>query len=359
MDSSVFIFVPAGYLKNDYFDLIIDHHGHGAIIDPSNSEKPSYPEKFRQGYQLFESRKNAILVLPQAARNKSSGAAGKFSEFGGFENFISELTLFLKQNDRIKNNAVLRQIHISSFSGGYQITAFDISQNSPELIEKIKSVALWDSFYGRENDYFDWVLNKKNTFFSMYTPSGGTVALNRLLRDSVRTMASVVDSVYYPDQKSRHPFIQYTHRSHGNVANGEFAYARYLQQLPLDDIDIQIPELLSAIPGPNGITITWSGQDNGHLSGYRLYCSGDSKNWQLLADTDQLTAQENSYFHSTKARYHYRLQAVSDLGTDTGGSVLSCGCSAMRTFLFCWYMPKTAAWQEMYADLHPIPFYIP
>ena len=96
-DSSVFIFIPDGYLQSANFDLIVDHHGHGAIIDPQNNDKLSYPEKFRQAFQLYESRKNAILIIPQAARNKSSGAAGSFTEMNGFKNFIDEVTVYLKQ----------------------------------------------------------------------------------------------------------------------------------------------------------------------------------------------------------------------------------------------------------------------
>jgi hypothetical protein len=314
-DNSVFIFIPAGYIKKDFFDLIVEHHGHGAIITPHNEIKLSYPEKIRQCYQLFESRKNAILVMPQAAYNKASGAAGKFAEPSGFERFLSELTLFLKNDNVIFSDADIRQIHISSFSGGYNITAMDITQNSPELVQKIKSINLWDSFYGQEEIYFDWVLNNERNFFSTYTPTGGTVSLNRLLADSLKSRAMPFDSIYGPINKIGDRFIQYTHRSHGNVARGEFSYERYLQRLPLEDLDIRPPLLLSAIGNDDGIDIHWAEQMNPHLKGYQLYYSKDGNNWDVLAGMDELRTGATSFFHKTDRPSYYRLQAISDLNT--------------------------------------------
>ncbi|TFG98222.1 MAG: hypothetical protein E4H13_10090, partial [Calditrichales bacterium] len=147
-DSSVYIFVPRGYQKKAYYDLVIDHHGFGAIVDPANREKTSYPESFRQDYQLFTSGKNAILIMPQAARNAANGATGKFGRMGGFQRFIEEIGTFLKHEEILNMNASLRDIHISSFSGGYQIMAMDITLNPPEFLTHIRSVNLWDSFYG-------------------------------------------------------------------------------------------------------------------------------------------------------------------------------------------------------------------
>jgi len=314
-DNSVFIFIPAGYIKNDFFDLIVEHHGHGAIINPHNNIKVSYPEKFRQSYQLFESRKNAILVMPQAAYNKASGAAGKFAKPGGFERFLSELTLFLKADNVIFSDADIRQIHISSFSGGYYITAMDITQNAPELVDKIKSINLWDSFYGQEEIFFDWVLNKQKTFFSTFTPTGGTVSSNKLLSDSLNSRSMPFDSIYAPISKIGNRFIQYTHRSHGNVASGEFSYSRYLERLPLEDLDIRTPLISAAIGKAEGINIHWMEQNNPHLRGYRLFYSEDGKIWDILAGMDELIASTISYFHKTNKTYYYRLQAISDLKT--------------------------------------------
>ncbi len=317
-DNSVFIFVPLDYQPEAAIHLIIDHHGHGAIIDPRNQEKISYPELHRQAYQLYESRKNAILVMPQAARDRPSSNPGKFAWHGIFAAFIEELCLFLKNEHVTGNTAQLGQIHINSFSGGYWISAMDLSRNAPEFITHIKSIHLWDSFYGQQSVYYDWVLGQRGFFFNTYTPEGGTRELSEQMADSLKKLNFNVSAALPATHEVPRIIIEPTDKSHGNVSRSEFTYARYLKKLSMPDIDITAVDLLSCIPGKNGIRITWESNRNTHLAGYRLWGSRETGVWHLLADESRLPADADFYQHQTGECYTYKLQTVS-----TSGKVLT------------------------------------
>lgn len=310
-DSSVYFFIPDGYQKKNIYDLIVDHHGFGTIIDPANDEKTSYPELFRQDYQLYMSGKNAILIIPQAARNVPNGAQGKFAQMNGFQKFIAEADRLLKKEGILLPASQLRDIHISSFSGGYYITAMDISQNSPDFLTHIRSVNLWDSFYGHRDIYFQWAMRPDRLFFSSFTPTGGTVQLNRQLQDSLRIQRLEFDTIRVSDEILPKRLIEYTHRSHWDVATGEFSYMKYLARLPLDDIDIRPPELISVIPGEHSVSISWNRQNNSLLAGYRLWAAGHDNDFKLIADEKILNKQSNHFSHNTKSILTYKLEAVS------------------------------------------------
>jgi len=313
-DNSVYIFVPAGYQAEKEIHLIIDHHGHGAIIDPDNNEKPSYPEIHRQSYQLFESRKNAILVMPQAARNRASSSAGRFAQYGIFAAFVKEICTFLKSESVVPDSAELGQIHINSFSGGYLITAMDISANPLDFISHIRSVHLWDSYYGMRDIYYDWVLKHRGMLFNTYTPGGGTRLLSQQMADSLEKIGTGFFRNLPATEDLPDIIIEPTDKSHGNVSRGEFAYGRYLKNLQLPDNGMTAVSLLSCIAENNKIKIDWESVHNTFLAGYRLWCRHGSGKWQLLADENMLTATSNSYLHQTSDRYSYRLQTVSNTG---------------------------------------------
>ena len=317
-DNSVFIFVPRDYQPDSAIHLIIDHHGHGAIIDPRNQEKTSYPEYHRQAYQLYESRKNAILVMPQAARDLPSSHPGKFARKGIFAAFIQEICLFLKNEHVTGYAAQLGQIHINSFSGGYLISAMDILHSSPEFITHIKSVHLWDSLYGQQSIYYDWILRQEGFFFNTYTPEGGTRELSEQMADSLKKLNFDISASLPAAGELPRIIIGPTDKSHGNVSRGEFTYARYLKKLSLPDIDITTVDLLSCIPGDTDIRISWESNRNTHLAGYRLWGSRETGVWHLLADEVQLPADTDFYHHQTGEGYTYKLQTVS-----TSGKVLT------------------------------------
>ena len=313
-DNSVFIFVPARYQPDGAIDLIVDHHGHGAIIDPGNQEKPSYPELHRQAYQLYESCKNAILVMPQAARNKSSSSAGRFTKFGMFASFINEICSFLKDESVVPDSARLGQIHLNSFSGGYLITSMDISANPPDFIAHIRSVHLWDSFYAQQDIYYEWVFRQKGFFFDTHTPNGGTRELSLQLSDSLRRAGIEQANILPVSGVLPKIIIEPTDKFHGDVSRGEFAYGRYLKKLPLPDIDITSTDLLSCITAEEGTEIRWEQLHNDHLKGYRLWYATGSGPWKLLADENTLPESSGSFFHKTNQPCRYKLQVVSRSG---------------------------------------------
>jgi hypothetical protein len=313
-DSSIYLFIPAGYRPGAKIDFIIDHHGHGAIVDPDNGEKASFAEFCRSDYQLFISRKNAILVMPQAARNRSNSSAGNFAQPGGLEKLMTDVIEFLKTENQIGADATLGDIHLNSFSGGYRITAMDLAGSSEAFLPHIRSVHLWDSFYAEKDIYFDFACRDDFIFCNTFTPSGGTTGLSRQLDRYLRENSVAFDSLTVPQSAVRHRGSIYTKRGHGDVMAGGATYARHLRTLPLEDISITAPEFLAAIPQNDGIKIHWRRESNRHLAGFRLWGKQDGP-WQLLAAENLLDAAADQYLHRAIGRWQYRLESVAESGS--------------------------------------------
>ncbi len=312
----VYIFIPKGYRPHAQTDLIIEHHGHRAIINPQNTIKPSYVEKHRQDYQLFESRKNAILVIPQAAYNASNSDAGSFADFNGFRSFIDDVLNFLKKETVIPGRSALGGIYLMSFSGGYRITANDFTQNDSTFLRHIRSVSLWDSFYGEEQRYYDWVFHRRSLFFDFFTPTGGTDLLSRQIRDSLAAASVPFDTTFFASGKKTKIHIQFTHRGHLHVADGEFTYAEVLKVFPLADLDIIAPQLLSAIPQSGAIHIQWAPVTNSRLRGFRLFSSSNGYDWHLLAGETALLPSATRFVHHASGKWLYRLATVNHNGEE-------------------------------------------
>lgn|GEM_PF-3271981 len=255
-DNSCYVFIPEGFIRKDYVDYVIDHHGHGAIVDPENIEQFSYVELFRQDYQLYSSGKNAILIMPQAARNKSSGAIGSFAEFNKASKFVDEITSLLISGNKLNPGTVPRKIFLNSFSGGYQITASHISNNDSSYIKKIGGITLWDSYYGNEKEYMDYVLSRRGYFLNFFTPYGGTLYLSEKMLDSLRGLSIPADSVFNAYAELPQILINATHKRHFDVSRANAIYGRVLQKLPLDDIGrLPAPQIVSALQADGEILL--------------------------------------------------------------------------------------------------------
>ena len=189
-DSTVMVFVPSTFRDDGTLDFIVHFHGHGA------KAKKAIGDHQLRG-QLYESRRKAILVLPQGQNN----AWGKLEESGGLAQFLAEVRQVLQSKQvrsRMGRHAVsarsrLGTVVLSGHSGGYVPIARCVKLVDGRATGGIdvREVWLFDALYNDLEVFRDWVLARKKTkkskghrLMSIYT-SGTTMSLSHQLCDEL------------------------------------------------------------------------------------------------------------------------------------------------------------------------------
>lgn len=163
-DSSVAMFIPRGFRTTDSVDLVFHFHGWFNNIDTAFA-------RYQLARQFTESGKNAILVVPQGARNVPDSYGGKLEEKDGFKKLVMDVVHYLYNLHKIKTQQVGRII-LSGHSGGGHVEAFILARGG--LTDHIKEVYLFDALYGQTEKVVHWIDTYKGKLITMYTDSGGT-----------------------------------------------------------------------------------------------------------------------------------------------------------------------------------------
>jgi hypothetical protein len=160
-DSTVFVFVPRHYRAPDdqRLDAVVHFHGHN-----TTAERTLAAHALRE--QLYDSKQNAILVVPQGAVLAAESGVGKLAKAGGLRRLMNEIGHVLAmpeaQNalDRAatSRDAVPGTLCLSAHSGGYTSVASAITHGGLPVHE----VYLFDALYGELVTYRDWVLSAKD-----------------------------------------------------------------------------------------------------------------------------------------------------------------------------------------------------
>jgi hypothetical protein len=163
-DSSVALFIPRGFRQTESVDIVVHLHGWRNNIDTTLS-------RYRLPQQLYESGKNAILVVPEGPRNAPDSFAGKLEDTGGLKRFVADVVDFLFSRSIIKTRSV-GKIILSGHSGAYEGIAFSLMRGG--IPEKIREVFLFDALYGETEKFTYWLDRFNGKLINIYTDSGGT-----------------------------------------------------------------------------------------------------------------------------------------------------------------------------------------
>jgi len=163
-DSTVLIFISKGFKPKEKNDFVIHFHGWNNNVD-------SVLSQFKLIEQFCESRKNAILIVPQGPKNSPDSFGGKLEDENGFLNLINEISDLLYQKEII-NNKSIGNIILSGHSGGYRVISYVLMRG--RLTENIKEVFLFDGLYGQIEKYTYWLDHFNGKLINIYTENGGT-----------------------------------------------------------------------------------------------------------------------------------------------------------------------------------------
>lgn len=132
-DNSSLILVPKSFKKNQPFQLFFWFHGWGNNINQTL-------ESFKLEEELVASGINAILILPEAAKNANDSYAGKWEKPNNFNLYFNELKAFLTTKNII-NETQPHSLIIAGHSGAANV----LTRVMQHANHHIKGVLLFDA----------------------------------------------------------------------------------------------------------------------------------------------------------------------------------------------------------------------
>ncbi|MDB6026871.1 MAG: hypothetical protein JWM68_3094 [Verrucomicrobiales bacterium] len=222
-NSTVAIFIPKGFKPQKKTDFIVHFHGWGG--DVTNVFRI-----YKVAEQLVESRRNAILVVPQGPFQASDSFDGKLEDENGFKRFMADVMVTLKERGVSKADKI-GKIVLSGHSGGYQVMSSIVAQGG--LSDQVKEVWLFDALYAQTEKFTKWSDTYHGKILDIYTENGGTRKGSEALMDDlkkrhVKFVGKNESEITAKDlQKNRLVFI-YTSLKHNDVVHQHNTFRDFL-----------------------------------------------------------------------------------------------------------------------------------
>jgi hypothetical protein len=157
-DPTVIVFVPRHHrpAPGGAVSFVVHFHGHN-----STAERAMVAHQLRE--QLFDSKQNAILVVPELATMAPDSAAGKLEAPGALARLLEDVLRTLDQRDaRLAlgqaapaADASAGRVCVSAHSGGYHAAACAIRSGGANVHE----VWLFDALYADIDVFREWVVS--------------------------------------------------------------------------------------------------------------------------------------------------------------------------------------------------------
>jgi hypothetical protein len=157
-DPTVIVFIPHHHrvARDATVSTVVHFHGHN-----TTAERTIVAHQLRE--QLFESKQNAVLVVPQLAVMAADSATGKLEVQGGFARMLGD-TLRTLDVAAVRNaaglaalspDASLGRVCVSAHSGGYHAAACALRSGGVPIQEAY----LFDALYADVDVFRDWVIS--------------------------------------------------------------------------------------------------------------------------------------------------------------------------------------------------------
>ncbi len=183
-DPTVVVFVPKYYRlpRRRYADMVVHIHGHGNTAARAVAAHQLHA-------QLYDSKQNAILIVPQGPVMAVDSNFGQLEKKNGLRKLLAELCQELRRSriGKLLGKASLARVRgpgavcMSAHSGGYRAVAACLKRGGVNVNE----VYLFDALYGQVKTFRDWVVARhkrkgrgRHKLVSFY--AGGSVRKNNL-----------------------------------------------------------------------------------------------------------------------------------------------------------------------------------
>jgi len=248
-DSTVAIFIPKGFEAGDRIDFVVHFHGWKNNV-----------EGVLKGYeiveQLSESRRNAILVVPQGPRDASDSFGGKLEDPEGFKRFMDDVTGTLREKAGFRKEFSTGRIVLSGHSGGYQVISSILDRGG--LSDKVREVWLFDALYAQTDKFLAWMYKEPGRLINIYTEHGGTKNETEQLIRKLQTRGTHIFAAKEAEAKSsdlrtNHFVFLYSDLEHNDVLDKHRTFRDFLKTSCLGEIREGSPQPNSAGASSTGI----------------------------------------------------------------------------------------------------------
>jgi hypothetical protein len=225
-DNTVAIFIPKGFQETGRIDFIFHFHGWQNNVE-------GVLRQYRLIEQMNESRRNAVLVVPQGPRNAPDSFGGKLEDADGFKRLVADVIQTLKQKSGLqRKDFAIGQIVLSGHSGGYEVISAIVDHGG--LTDQVREVWLFDALYAQTDKFLAWIDRHQGRFIDIYTDRGGTKARTEQLMATLKQRGTAFfaakESDATPgDLQSNQLIFLYTDLPHNDVVNKRQQFRSYLQ----------------------------------------------------------------------------------------------------------------------------------
>jgi len=227
-DSTIAIFIPKGFRVGRKVDFVVHFHGWGSRLS-------SVLPKFQLVEQFAESRRNAVLIVPQGPCEASDSFGGKLEDPGGFKRFMEETMAILRfgvAGTCCFLKAEIGNIILSGHSGGYHAIAFILAHGG--LTHHVREVWLFDGLYGQMDKFASWYGQQPGRFLNMYTERGGTKDETQKLMADLKAkgtdfFAKKELEATAEDLKNNRLILLFSDLSHNDVVNKRNTFCQFLK----------------------------------------------------------------------------------------------------------------------------------
>jgi hypothetical protein len=174
-DSTVLIIAPKNLDAKKNADMVFWFHGWRNNVD-------SAAVRYELIKQFIDSKRNAVLVLAETARDAPDSYGGKLENPGVFKGLVADVLEGLKKQKLISKNCTCGHILLGGHSGAYRVMARIVKNGQMPIDEAM----LFDALYAETDTFIDWIkADSQHRFVHLYTDHGGTLEeskhMNQLL----------------------------------------------------------------------------------------------------------------------------------------------------------------------------------
>ena len=232
-DSSVGIFIPQGFHdRSGELDFIVHFHGW-------NNDVQHVFERYRLREQVEQSRRNAILLVPQGPKDAPDSGDGKLElDQDGFKLFLADVARWLYSSGITSANRVGTTV-LTAHSGGYGGAGGVLTRGG--MNQSITDVLLFDSAYGYYDAFSNWVKEAPEhhllSLFTDDTSTGNTMLMSMLQGQQPNLFVRLADTATLSELQTKAPtFLLTTTVEHDELLQKHDWYALYLQTTALASV---------------------------------------------------------------------------------------------------------------------------
>lgn len=227
-DKTVLIIAPKALDARKKVDMIFWFHGWRNNVDNT----ASYYQLTRQ---FIASKCNAVLVLPETAKNAADSYGGKLERPGVFKALLNDVLDSLKVRNMIGRKCVAGNILLGGHSGGGRVIGEIVANGGVEINE----IMLFDAMYSKTETFMAWMkADTAHRLIDMYTdfgygPDKESRRMAEVLRQQNVPFLQTDENMLTVQQlQANRLIIVHSKSQHNNIIFNPDNFERYLTNSP-------------------------------------------------------------------------------------------------------------------------------